>query len=131
MNNLLGPHPAVCAFLLCGGGCLAAYGLYDFVTPDSARDASIWNGRLSDLGLVIMVLVGSLLWLAGCVAFGRMYGVRPALALGLGLLTIPGLVVIRLVGRRLTPHEAWCLNNPKLTDAKTARRSYRDIKPLY
>lgn len=130
MNNLLGPHPAVCAFLLCGGACLTAFGVYVFV-HESPASGSAANAMLGVLADVITVALGFILWLGGCVAYGRMYGVRTGLALALGLLTLPGLVAIRLVGRRLTPHEAWRRSNPEMTDEKTARRSYRDIKPLY
>ena len=130
MKSLLGPHPAVCAFLLCGGGCLTAFGLYDFLNPD-VPTASAANARLGVLADGFAVVTGILLWLGGAVACGRLFGVGARLSLALGLLTLPGLVIIRLVGRRLTPHEAWRRSNPALTDATTARRSFRDIKPLY
>jgi hypothetical protein len=128
VNRVLGPHPGVFAFLLGGGAFMLLYfGYFLFLTGPSSG----WNRDLSAAWLWTLFGLGAFMWLAGGILFGRNYGVSGFLSLALHLcLPVVGLIIIRLMGRRFTPHGAWEREN-RGVDAKTVKRSYRPMKPLY
>ena len=76
------------------------------------------------------MIAGVMMWLAGGVLLGRDRGMNGLHALLLHLLPVLGIILILIYSKPLTPHEAWARQNPGL-DEKTAKRSYRPMKPLY
>jgi hypothetical protein len=130
MNQIVGPHPGVCAFLLAAGGCLVAAGVYGILGPVSVKQAVAEPGGLSEMAPWLLVGLGVLLWYCGALLFGRARGLSPWLSLLLGSLTLPGIAIMAIIGKPLTPHEAWERQNPEMAK-KRVRREYRDVKPLY
>lgn len=114
-----GPHPAVGAFI-CAFGLLlmgfSAYQLFDDV-PEP---------ELKVIKLQFMAAFGVLVWLSGSVMLGRSVGLHPVTGFVLGLLFLPGLVVLWLLGRARRRQIA-------LDVARGAdnRPSLRNIRPLY
>lgn len=97
-------------------------------------DQSVKSGEM-DTNLVVgsywaLFGIGTLMWLAGGVIFGRNRGINGFLALLIHLLPVIGLMLMALLKRPLTPHEAWARDNPGL-DTTESRRTYRPMKPLY
>ena len=103
---------------------------YVLFIPDSSAEPSYFNRDFSAAWMWALLIVGVVMWLAGGIVFGKSFGVSWFVSLALHLLPVIGLVLIRLVGKRLTPHDAWARENPGLDD-KTAKRTYRPMKPLY
>lgn len=130
MNNFFGPHPALIAFLLGLGGFMLSFYAYDYFFQEHNLQSNYWNKDLISAGEWTQIAVSVVAWLAGGICFGIHYGVRWPVSLLLHLLPVVGLLLIRLVGRRLTPHDLWARENPGL-DEKTAKRTYRSMKPLY
>lgn len=130
MNRIVGPHPGVCAFLLAAGGCLVAGGVYGLLGPESVKQTADEPGGLVVMAPWLLAVLGVVLWLAGSVLFGRLRGVSLWLSLVLGSLTVPGIVIMAMMRKPLTPHEAWERQNPEMAK-KRVRREYRDVKPLY
>jgi hypothetical protein len=128
VNRLFGPHPGIFAFLLGGGAFLMFYFGYVLFLADST---SQWNRNLSAAWNWALFLLGAVMWLAGGILFGRNYGVNGFLSLALHLcLPVIGLGIVRLLGKRFTPRDAWVRENRGL-DEKAAKRNYRPMKPLY
>lgn len=130
LNRLLGPHPAVIAFLLSGGAFLVLFFSYPLLISDSSTERAYWDHDFAAAWRWGLIVTGAMLWLAGGLGFGRRCGLRWFVALGLHLLPVIGLIFIRLIGKPLTAREAWARDNPGL-DTKLADRSYRRVKPLY
>ena len=130
MNRLLGPHPAIFAFLLGGGAFLVLYIGYLLFFSDSSPVGSDWNENFSAAWMWVLFVLGTLMWLAGGILFGRAYNVNSFLSLALHLVPVVGLVLIRVLGKPVTPHSAWERENPGF-DEKTSKRTYRPMKPLY
>jgi len=130
VNRLLGPHPAVFAFLLGGGAFLVLFFGYTLFFPDSSAERADFNQDISVVWRWVLVVIGALMWLAGGIKFGRSYGVRWFVSLPLHLLPGIGLILIRALGKPITAHDAWARENPGF-DEKTAKRTYRPMKPLY
>ena len=130
MTRLFGPHPAIIAFLLGGGGCLALYFGWKIFSPQVSLHLGDAQADLTQSLEWALMIVGLLMWLAGGILLGRERGMSGFLALVLHLLPVIGIVLILIYSKTLTPHEAWARQNPGL-DGKTAKRSYRPMKPLY
>lgn len=130
MNQIVGPHPGVCAFLLALGGCLLAGGVYGVLGPEGVRPAVAEPGGIGEMGPWALLVLGAGLWLYGALMFGRVRGVNPWLSLLLGSLTLPGILILAMIGKPLTPHEAWERQNSGMAKQRV-RRDYRDVKPLY
>ena len=130
MNRIVGPHPGVCAFLLAAGGCLVLAGVYWIRGPESVKQMEAEPGGIGEVVPWVLIGLGVLLWLAGSVLFGRVRGVSLWLSLLLGSLTIPGIVILAVMRKPLTAHEAWERQNPEMAKQRV-RRAYRDVKPLY
>lgn len=130
MNRLFGAHPGIIAFLLGGGGFLALYFGYKIFFPHSSAEPDYWNSDLMQSFAWGLMGIGVLMWLSGGILLGRDRGLHWALALGLHLLPVLGIILILVIGKSPTPHEAWARQNPGL-DEKTAKRTYRPMKPLY
>jgi hypothetical protein len=130
MNRIFGSHPAVRAFLLGGGAFLSLYFGYKVWSPDTSISLREMDSDLTLTTYWALTGLGILMWLLGGVMFGRNRGMNGFLALLLHLLPVAGLILIAVLRRPLTPHEAWARDNPGLDDT-TARRTYRRMKPLY
>ncbi len=130
MNQIVGPHPGVCAFLLAVGGCLVAAGSYWILGPESVKQMVAEPGGIGEMAPWLLIGLGVLLWYCGALLFGRARGLSPWLSLLLGSLTLPGIAIMAMIGKPLTPHEAWERQNPEMAK-KRVRREYRDVKPLY
>jgi len=130
VNRLLGPHPAIFAFLLGGGAFLVLFCGYSLFFPDSSAERSEFNQDLSAAWKWALMIVGAVMWLAGGILFGRCFGVHWLVSLALHLLPGIGLILIRVIGKPLTYYDAWARENPGF-DEKTSKRTYRPMKPLY
>ena len=130
MTRLFGPHPGIYAFLLGGGAFLALYCGWKNFVPSPPAEMSDWNTDLMKVMSWGLMIIGILMWLAGGILLGRDRGMPWPLALCLHLLPVLGIVLIVIIGKSPTPHEAWARQNPGL-DEKTAKRIYRPMKPLY
>lgn len=130
MDRIVGPHPGVCAFLLAAGGCLVAAGVYGVVGLESVKQTAAEPGGLGEMAPWLLLGLGVVLWQYGALMFGRARGVSAWLSLLLGSLTIPGIFILAMIGKPLTPHEAWERQNPGMAKQRV-RREYRDVKPLY
>ena len=131
MTRIFGIHPGIIAFLIAAGAALMLGGGFLLAEPDTAEETTLSNHDLRTAGQWAMSVAGALLYLAGGVFYGRSRGLSGVLSFLLHLLPVLGLVVMRLLGHRLTPYDNWRRDNPGLDSDKTARRTYRDVKPLY
>lgn len=131
MTRIFGIHPGLIAFLIAVGAALMLYGVSLLAMPDTAEEVTLTNHDLRTAGQWVMAVVGALLYLAGGILFGRSRGLSGIVSFFLHLLPVLGLIVMTILGRRLTPYESWRRDNPGLDSDKTARRTYRNIKPLY
>ena len=129
-NRFFGTHPAAIAFLLGGGGFVLGYFAYAHFYVGHPQDSAQGNIELLAAGQWVLLIIGGIAWLLGGVAFGRRLGLHWFVALMLHLIPVLGLLIMRIIGRALTPHELWARENPGL-DGKTAKRTYRPMKPLY
>lgn len=77
-----------------------------------------------------LTVAGVLMWLTGGIFFGRDRGLHWFPALCLHLLPVLGLILILRIGKSPSRHAASVRKNRRLDD-KTARRTYRPLKPLY
>lgn len=130
MKRIVGPHPGVCAFLLAAGGCLVAAGCYWILGPESVKRTVAEPGGIGEMAPWLVIGLGVLLWQYGALMFGRARGLSAWLSLLLGILTIPGIAIMAMMGKPLTAHEAWERQNPGMAKQRV-RREYRDVKPLY
>ena len=130
MPRLFGPHPAIIAFLLAGGGFLALYFGWKIFSPPASLHLGDAQADLTQFLAWALMIAGVLMWLAGGILLGRERGMNGLLALLLHMLPVIGIILILIYSKRLTPHDEWARQNPGL-DEKTAKRSYRPMKPLY
>lgn len=130
MTRLFGPHPGIYAFLLGAGAFLALYFGWKNFIPGPPSDQSDSNNDLMQVVSWALMIIGVFMWLGGGILLGRDRGLHWSLALGLHLLPLLGIILIVIIGKSPTPHEAWARQNPGL-DEKTAKRTYRPMKPLY
>ena len=131
MTRIFGIHPGIIAFLIALGAALMLYGAFLLAVPDTAEEVTLNNHDLRTAGQWAMTVAGALLYLAGGILYGRSRGISGLLSFLLHLLPIVGLVLMTFLRHRLTPYENWQRDNPGLDSDKTARRTYRNIKPLY
>ena len=99
MNRIVGPHPGVCAFLLAAGGCLVAAGSYWILGPESVKQMVAEPGGIGEMAPWLLIGLGVLLWYCGALLFGRVRGVSLWLSLLLGSLTLPGIVIMAMIGK--------------------------------
>jgi hypothetical protein len=130
MKRIFGSHPALYAFLLGGGAFLSLYFGYKLWVPDESVKANDLDTDFVLASYWGLFGLGVLMWLAGGVIFGRNRAFSGFVALMIHLLPVFGLILMAILRRPLTPHEAWARDNPGLDEA-TARRTYRPMKPLY
>ncbi len=127
LNRIVGHHPGVVSFLLfCGfmlmAGCAWTIHSSSGTAPEAGlKTVMYWLGALG----------GAVMWLGGSVLFGQNFGVNSWVAFFLGLIPPAGLGLTRLIGKEMSPHEAWAKQNPGLDTDKAAKRNYRPMKPLY
>ena len=130
--KFFGVHPSVVGFLIVVGAAAFLYFGYGiFFEERSAEDKTMNNYDLRVAGSWAAMIIGGLMYLAGGVLYGRSREVNGFLSFLLHLcLPLLGLLLLTIIGRRLTPHQRWERDNPGL-DPKTAKRTYRPMKPLY
>ena len=117
--------------LIAAGAVLMGYGSFLLSVPDDAEEVTLNNHDLRTSGQWIMAVGGAVLYMAGGVLFGRSRGQSGIISFFIHLLPVVGLVIMAAMGSRLTPYQSWLRDNPGLESDKTARRVYRDVKPLY
>lgn len=131
MNRIFGSHPALCALLLGGGAFLVLFFGYGLFGPNTGGTEALFNKDLGEVWQWALTGIGVLMWLAGGLIFGLDRGFSWLTALLLQAVPGAGLLLMAMLRRPLTPHEAWARDNPALEDSTTARRTYRPMKPLY
>ncbi len=129
-HRITGWHPGKFALFLFTGLVLMAWCVWTLFFPqkystDSESQATLYAG-LEWAGLCF----GFILWALGSIHFGRNFGVRPSLSFLFSLLPPVGLLLTRLIGKRMTPYQVWARQNP-LLEGPESRRAYRPMKSLY
>lgn len=130
MYRLLGPHPAIIALMLLGGGFLLFFFGYDILFVDPSARLPHEKPVFSITWQWTLMILGAVIWLAGGIYMGRALGIRWHVALLIHLVPVIGVIVLRIIGKPVSPHDAWARDN-RGYDAKEARRTYRPMKPLY
>ena len=132
MTKFFGVHPSLVGFLLGAGAAGFLYFGYGiFFEESGVGETTMTNYDLRVAGSWAAMIICGLMYLAGGVLYGRLRAVSGLVSFLLHLcLPLLGLLILTIMGRRLTPHQRWERDNPGL-DPKTAKRTYRPMKPLY
>ena len=130
--RFFGIHPGVIGFLLGAGAAAFLYfGYAIFFAERVPGGAALPNQDLIVAGKWAVFILGGLMYVTGGVLYGRSRTINGFLAFLLHLcLPVLGLIIMTMMGRKLTPHERWERDNPGL-DPKSAKRIYRNMKSLY
>src|SRR5262245_27676418 len=108
MKQIFGTHRARYAVLFGGDAFLALFSVYLTWVPEESVKVQAMDTGLWVAFYWAMVGLGVFLWIAGGVVFGRDRGFNGFVAFLIHLiLPVLGLLLMALLRRRLTPHEAW------------------------
>jgi hypothetical protein len=128
-SHLSGAHPGLIALTLALGAVILLWNLQVLYFPDLITGVKA-SAAAPQLNHWIGVGAGALLWCSGCAMYSYTLWLHPVIGFLLGLLFVPGLILVRIFGHKLTPHEAWKRENSEL-QTEQGRRLYRPVKALY